>query len=247
MNVLKAILVFVASVSGRFVPEGHHHHRHPCYNHSDHECIHKFIEHHTRDGSHYHPSVPEVVRGDNFTEPNLRKYFDLGQVEFPPPPRRILSSLDAGQVIAIGKEAWTFIEENKPVVNSNVDYAGAVPDGVTDWRTLAGWKSTTRGPLVLSWINGFNSEVVHVGFKWTNSYNGNYLTQAGPAISVLDVSWGYTVDVSVKAYPPLNTGTVKNPMAQLDIELNCRISNVLKDTTKQYRARFKGDGTILYI
>ena len=234
MNILKALLVFVASVSAKFDINDPGH-------------LHQFMEYHKHSGSHVDPSVPMVIRGDNFTENNLRTYLAIDSEYVPPPPRILQTTLDAGQVIAIGKEAWTFIEDNRPVVNSNVDYAGAVPDGISDWRTLAGWKSTSRGPVVLSWVNGFNSEVVHVGFKWTNSYNDKYLTQAGPAVDTMDVSWGYTVDVSVKAYPPLNIGTIKNPIAQLDVELKCRISNVLKDVTKQYRARFKGDGTISYI
>lgn len=35
-----------------------------------------FMKTHLEQGTHKHDSVPEVIRGENFTEANLIKYFD---------------------------------------------------------------------------------------------------------------------------------------------------------------------------
>lgn len=211
-----------------------------------------FINEHVAAGNHIRNDVPEVIRGSNFTKQNLVKYFDLPLIT----PnhvsdRRILVGAD--EVIAIGKEVWTFMEENKPVMNLNTDYAGAVPNGVSDWTHLSGWKNALKGPYTISWINGFNLETVHIDFKWASSYGGRYdgvgqyITQAGPLVGKIDVSWGYTVDVSVRAFSPLNVGTKKTPVSQIDIELTSRISNVLKDVTQNYHARFTGSGDIMIL
>ena len=212
-----------------------------------------FRNSHIRAGTHEHDDIPSVIRGDNFTIPNLEKYFANEEHDSQMEHHRQMQELDIDKVIAIGKDAWEFIKDNKPVVNAQTDYAGAVPEGVEDWRQLSGWKSAAKGPVVFSWINGFNMETVHVSFKWDMSYGGQhqgrgkYVTQAGPAVGTIDVAWGYTVDVSARVFAPLNTGTVADPIAQIDIELKCRMSTVLKDLTQTCRARFTGAGDITYV
>jgi hypothetical protein len=236
MKALKLLLLFFVGVNAR---------------------LNDFMRVHLEQGTHKHESVPEVIRGENFTEANLIKYFNVTWVpsaaDVVHHHERSLTQVTADDVIAIGKQAWTFMQENKPVVNTNTDFAGAVPSGINDWRSLAGWKNTLRGPITFSWINGFNSETVHIDFKWANTYNGNYngvgkyVTQAGPSLGKVDVSWGYTVDIDVNAFSPLNIGTTKDPVAQIDVGIQCRASTVLADVSKNYRARFKGTGEIEYL
>lgn len=216
--------------------------------------LNEFMMTHIDQGTHNHESVPYVIRGENFTEANLIKYFNAtSAAEVVHTRGRVLTPVSTDDVIAIGKEAWAFMQDNKPVVNVNTDYAGAVPSGIDDWRYLAGWKNAARGPITLSMINGFNSETVHIDFKWSNTYNGNYngvgkyVTQAGPSLSTVDVSWGYNVDIDVRAFSPLNIGTADDPIAQIDIGIQCRVSTILNDIIKNYRARFKGTGEIEYL
>jgi hypothetical protein len=215
-----------------------------------------FMNRHLISGSHTHPDVPHHIRGENFTHDNLEKYFDVFQKNYSyhvhTHPRRSLTQavLAMDDVVAIGKQAWTFIEENKPVLNVNTDYAGAIPKSVTDWTRMAGWKNSARGPFTISLVNGFGSEVVHVDFRWSHSYGGNYngkgeyVTQAGPVVGRISVSWGYTVDVAVQAFQPLNVGTVIDPISQIDVSIKSTTSTVLKDTVQNCRARFIGDGSI---
>lgn len=215
-----------------------------------------FMNRHLISGSHYYPDVPHHIRGENFTHANIEKYFDVFQKNYSchaqAPPRRSLTQavLAVDDVIAIGKQAWTFIEENKPVLNVNTDYAGAIPKSVTDWTRMAGWKNSVRGPFTISLVNGFGSEVVHVDFRWSHSYGGNYngkgeyVSQAGPVVGRISISWGYTVDVVVQAFQPLNVGTVIDPISQIDVSIKSTTSTVLKDTVQNCRARFIGDGSI---
>jgi hypothetical protein len=216
-----------------------------------------FIDGHLLHGTHNDESVPSVIRGNNFTKNNLIQYFDdskcflsnFSNCRVYKHNERILS-VGSDEIISVGKEAWQFIQDNKPVVNVQSDYTGAVPNSVTDWRKLSGWKNTEKGPFTISWINGFNTETVKIDFKWASSYGANlnnkgkYVTQAGPVIGSVDVSWGYTVDVHVSAFNPLNVGTLDNPVSQIDVELTSRISTVLKDVTNNCRVRFVGDGSI---
>lgn len=220
-----------------------------------------FIYNHISQGTHENDSVPSVIRGSNFTKDNLIKYFDNSNCYISPfsnchlpvkqhkDSKRILS-VSADEIITVGKEAWQFIQDNKPVVNIQSDYTGAVPKSVSDWRQLAGWKNSEKGPFTISWINGFNVETVKITFKWSGSYGGSlnnkgkYVTQAGPVIGSVDVSWGYTVDVHVNAFNPLNIGSSNDPIGQIDVELTSRMSTVLKDVTNNCRVRFLGDGSI---
>lgn len=215
------------------------------------DILHSYMKVHENAGTHTHPSVPSVIRGNNFTEDNLLKYFSYSAAEtYIEPVGRSLLSVDVDQVMRIGKESWEFIKDNKPVVNSAVDYAGAVPSGVADWRSLAGWKNALSDPHTFTWVNGFDMETVHIDFKWAASYGGTYggvgkyITQAGPVIGTIDVAWGYAVDVNVNALSPLNTGSADSPVAQIDTELVIRASTVLKDVTKHCRTRFTGSGSI---
>lgn len=214
--------------------------------------IEDFMKEHITKGSHKDETVPEVIRGENFTKENVKKYFDspieMGSIRSS--KERVLRSIGPEEIITVGKEAWAFVKENKPVVNINSDYTGAIPASVSDWRKLSGWKNAMKGPYYIRWINGFNHETVSIDFKWSSSYGGSYgntghyVTQAGPVVGAVDVSWGYNVDVDVKAFDPLNVGTETDPVGQIDVEITSRMSNVLNDQTNNCRVRFVGNGDI---
>lgn len=85
---------------------------------------------------------------------------------------------------------------------------------------------------------------------WDTSYGGSYngkgqyVTQAGPVVGRIDVSWGYTLDVDVNAFSPLNVGTLSDPISQIDVSIRAVTSTVLKNTVQNCRARFVGNGNI---
>lgn len=213
--------------------------------------IYSFMHHHIAYGIYDKPDVPREIRGKNFTKANLEKYFDqVNYNDVNKPVDYIITTIPADELVAVGKEVWKFVEDNKPVVNINTDYTGAVPKNVSNWRQLSGWKNTEKGPYKISWINGFNTETVSINFKWSDSYGGSfnnkgkYVTQAGPVIGSIHVAWGYTVNVDVKAFNPINIGSEENPIGQIDVELTSRISTILRDSINNCRVRFLGDGRI---
>jgi len=214
--------------------------------------IYSFMHHHISQGTHETPDVPIEIRGTNFTSYNLEKYFDnknpyVESYEIYPLSE---NNINSDEIITIGKETWKFVEDNKPVVNVKTDYTGAIPKSVSTWTKMTGWKNIEKGPYNIRWINGFNTETVRINFKWSGSYGGSYnnkgkyVTQAGPVVGSVHVAWGYTVDVDVMAFNPLNVGTEENPIGQIDIELKSRMFTILNDSMNNCRVRFVGNGII---
>lgn len=92
-------------------------------------------------------------------------------------------------IVQIGKDVWTFIEDNKPVATVNTDFAGAVPAAVgKNWASMAGWRDYAWGrknPFEWVYKNGLHMTAVDLAWTWEwkckGSYQGtgSYLTSVG--------------------------------------------------------------------
>jgi hypothetical protein len=106
-----------------------------------------------------------------------------GPVTMPPPTT---GEPGVGEIINLGLKIWRIIEQNQPVVNLNLKRASALPAGLRDWSEMEGWSDIQVREYQVSYINGFNKEVVKLNMLLTYSYGGRY-NGAGQYLSQVGV------------------------------------------------------------
>ncbi|MEA3306336.1 MAG: hypothetical protein U9Q34_00950, partial [Elusimicrobiota bacterium] len=145
---------------------------------------------------------------------------------------------------------FNIIAKNKPVVNTNISYANAVPYGTSHWTQLQNWSKPSTKKYAFSLKNGFGKEVVKVIYQvhWTHSGNfngvGKFLTGVTVEPIRIDAAWGYTVDLTAQVPDSTiaNVGTSEDPIASMQVQLNWKISTVLKVINDKAIYYIQGDG-----
>ncbi len=152
--------------------------------------------------------------------------------------------------IAFGEKVWDVVVANRPVLSVQTARVSVLPNEKGAWAQMSGW----RGPAVTSYriqaINGFGAVVVDQ--KYTVSYNyggqlngkGRYLANVTIIPTMIDVSWGYTLNSRVEVGEILNTGTVESPVPAVDLELNYETKTILNDSQRAQSFFVKGDGSL---
>jgi len=205
--------------------------------------------------------TPENTKPDTFflKEPyfelKLAKITCVGEateksVEFTQAPAT--REIDPSVIINILKELWDFIKENQPVVNTAADVASAVPQGITHWQQLAGWREKHTGQYVIEYVNGFGITVVkivvRVHFYYNGNYNGvgKYITCATTSIDELNVLWGYTLDATEKVPESgiVNIGTAQNPIAGMKMFVHWAVHTIIQHQEGTMTFSLDGQGNI---
>ena len=164
-------------------------------------------------------------------------------------PKSNLEGIDPSQIIQIGKAAWQIIEDNAPVVNYTSDFTGAVPQGITDWTKMEGWKDYKSPEYDIKFVNFLNMRLTEFkwvwSFKYGGSYNGtgNYITTAGAAVNNVYAYLTEHVDVDATAFSPVNYGTVANPIGGVDLQIKMTSYGKFKKTIVGCHITIHGDGT----
>ena len=154
------------------------------------------------------------------------------------------------QVINIGAKLWDIIKQNAPVVNVSTSYAVAVPQGITEWNQLSGWKKPKSYTYVFSARNFYGAKVVDVRYKVIFTYGGaykgkgQYLTGVTMIPSTTNVSWGYRFSLAAKVPDStiVNTGTDSDPVAAMQLNAVWQIATTLKENNGTSVYYIQGDG-----
>ena len=104
------------------------------------------------------PSVPAAPASPSFGE----QMNNAGQV---------VGLID--QIVNLVDKVFGIIAKNQPVVNINVNYANAVPYGLSHWTQLQGWKTPAVKRYQVTYKNGFGAQVVNVVYQLHYTYGGN--------------------------------------------------------------------------
>ncbi len=169
-------------------------------------------------------------------------------------PRTSMAALttvrSAGQIINTALKLWKIIEDNRPVVNVNTQYATALPKGPKHWTDMGGWKSPKGAVYELTAKNLAGIEVVHVRYQVLRTYGGRYRGKGQylTAVTVqptVKVDWGYHFDMDASIPDPgiVNVGTPADPVAGMTVELAWRVSTCLMDSRGKGLYFVRGDGT----
>lgn len=164
-------------------------------------------------------------------------------------PNREETSVDWEKVVNILKKVYEFVKENKPVVNTSVDQACAIPQGITNWQQMAEWRNKQSSQYVIKYVNGFGVTVVEIVTKAYFYYNGSYqgkgryITCATASIDKLNVLWGYTLNASVKIPDSgiVNMGTTENPIAGMRMVIHWIVDTLIQH--QEGTLTFSLDGT----
>lgn len=154
------------------------------------------------------------------------------------------------EIINIGLKIWKIIEDNKPVVNLNLQRASALPSGLKDWSEMENWSDIQAREYQVSYINGFKKEVVKMNILMTYSYGGTfnsrgqYLSQVGVLVKDLEVDWGFTVQAETEVARVVNAGTRENPLALMEMNLKWSVKSVMKQIHEGLHFAIKGNGEV---
>ncbi len=154
------------------------------------------------------------------------------------------------KIINLAEKIFTIIERNKPVVDINVNYANAVPQGITHWTQLQNWKRPKTRQYVLSTKNFYGVEVIRVKYQVTWTYGGDFQGKGkfltGVTVEPLAVKalWGYKCSIvaEVPDSTIVNVGTSTEPVAGMQVNLKWKIATVLKETNGKHVYFVQGDG-----
>jgi len=199
-----------------------------------------------------------MVDGKHITKEELEKHLTMTPKfsTLQPAPKKegnhtAEKRIDPATVIAVGKQVWQIIVDNKPVVDVNTPYNGVIPQGAT-FTDLAGWRQSMWQPWQWHWTNLYGVTVVD--YQWSFDWNcngnyrgvGHYIQNAGAFPKSINVAWGYKVSVDAQMLQPSNIGTHDNPIAATTFYMTMKINTVIKSSSQSCKVVLQGDcGNIL--
>jgi hypothetical protein len=159
-------------------------------------------------------------------------------------------SIDPSVIINIATKVWDIIVKNKPVVDVQNQYAVALPQGITNWGQLAGWKQPQGTVYGFYAKNTYGQTVIDVRYQVLRIYGGNYKGKGKylTAVTVeplrVDVLWGYkfTLKAEVPDSSIINVGSTEDPLAGMTATLKWRIETAIKDSQGKSVYYLQGDG-----
>ncbi|MFA6584774.1 MAG: hypothetical protein WCS77_10795, partial [Elusimicrobiaceae bacterium] len=156
----------------------------------------------------------------------------------------------AERIINLAEKIFKIISDNKPVVNVTVNYANAVPKGMTHWTDLSGWEMPKAYGYEFVMKNVYGLRTVGMKYQVIFTYGGNmdgkgkYLTGVTVQPISLDVAWAYNVNVrcEVPDSTIVNAGTKENPVAAMQVVMFISVDTIVAH--REYRDIFyvRGDG-----
>lgn len=157
------------------------------------------------------------------------------------------------KLIAIGQKIIPTIEKGKAVVSNNPMASISVlprldtKDPVV--HDMGGWTIPYSKHYKISFLNGFNSEVVSFVYSITYQYNGQhggkgkYLTGVRASARNINIAWGFDLDASSQLLQISNIGT-EDVIAGATIEMSYTVKNWTRTVTTNESFFVAGDGRL---
>ena len=139
----------------------------------------------------------------------------------------ILAGLD---IIGVGKELWSIIVANQPVINADINHYSALPPNTTADQ-MENWSDPIETEFQMVYTNMLGMDVVKfnyiISFQYGGSQNGlgKYVANVTVIPSQITVDWGYKVDAQVQNIPPTNLGSTQNPIAMIQVALKWTVTS----------------------
>ena len=196
------------------------------------------------------PSIPTIPSVPTLPPPPMPNY-PGGQPSFQNgvgDASQVVGLID--QIVNLVDKVFTLIAKNQPVVNINVNYANAVPYGISHWTQLQGWKTPAVKRYQLTYKNPYGAKVVDITYQLHYTYGGNYngvgqfLTGVTIEPVKVNTAWGYTVDMTAEVPDStiVNVGTAENPIAAMQVKLKYSVHTIVKDIQSEVIFYVQGNG-----
>ena len=144
-----------------------------------------------------------------------------------------LNQVSISQIINIGEQVWSFIQNNRPVVTAKTMSASALPRGVSCWTDLDNWQPPRSETYQVIYRNLFGIQVIKLEFSLIYSYGGQYnglgryLMNATVQYRDLQVAWGgFHVSADASVPTVINIGSKENPVAGMQMNVNWTVSGL---------------------
>lgn len=146
-----------------------------------------------------------------------------------------------------GIEAWNVINSGSPDANLSSSYASAIPGFDFNWASYSGWKKK-EVVYIYSVANLMQVDVINIKYAVSFYYNGEGLSPADTTESSevqrnalkghyitnftvrpisTNIKWGWKFSLNVRMSDPMNAGTLYNPVAYMQADLNNIVSSPL--------------------
>lgn len=152
------------------------------------------------------------------------------------------------KIINIGTKIWNVLEKGKPVASYKNAKASAVPQNITAWQQLSGWKNPQSKYYEILYKNVYGVEVAKLVYKIIYLSGGSYKGQ-GKYIGYVSVEpqefktfYMYTFNVQAGVESVYNKGTSENPIAGMIININWTVSTILFKETQSHSYQIDGLG-----
>ena len=147
---------------------------------------------------------------------------------------------------------WEIIQDNRAVVKTDFKGGSALPEVAGgEWAKITGWKPERTVTYVYTAINGFKQKVVDLKYKVTLRYGGSvkgkgqYIASARVTPLNIQVLWGFSLSVDVQVTSTDNSGSEKDPIASMHLNVIHKMKNKLGQSSTDRQSYFvKGDGYI---
>jgi hypothetical protein len=165
------------------------------------------------------------------------------------------SDVNLVDIVNIGKTIWKIVENGQSKVNLNLVEANALPAGAVCWNQLEQWNKIPKSKLVHVWYENYlGLKVIDFTYRVTYSYGGKvegkglYLANISVKPANLNVLWGgFNFDVTVSAGTPLNIGTMTNPIAGIQLDVEWRASSPLVKSFQSDSLFIGADGSLDFL
>lgn len=155
-----------------------------------------------------------------------------------------------GNVVNLVEKIFSVIEKNQPVVDIKVNYANAVPYGITHWTQLEGWNRPGTKRYAFTVNNAYGGQMVKVDYllHWVHggSYQGKGKFLTGVTVEPISVwtAWGCKVSLTAEVPDPtvVNVGTHEDPVAAMQAQLRWTIHTSARDIQERAIYYLQGDG-----
>jgi hypothetical protein len=147
--------------------------------------------------------------------------------------------------------AWSIVQDNKAVLTIDKFNSRALPYLANNrWEALTGWKPEHKVEYSFYIENLYGIRVIEMKYDLRLLYGGGikglgkYIASARIAPKVIDVLWGFELDVAVKEVAIQNLGTEKNPFASITLDVGMTYGSILQKTSQTLTYRLDANGEI---
>jgi hypothetical protein len=152
------------------------------------------------------------------------------------------------KIYNVGEKIWKVAEAGKPVANTNLPSATALPEGVLDWKQMMGWQEPVSRTYRYTMKNIYGMTVLDFAFRVIYIYGGSvsgkgaYLARVAVVAESLDVAWGYNFEADASVPSITNVGTLESPIAGAEVLVKWKLKTVLKSSENSSSFFIRGDG-----